>query len=62
MLLIDFSGNPLLTVNYSLAQAADSIDVKPVQPEKSRVLPFGADWAKKKVIDLPGYIKLKTIY
>jgi len=45
-----------------LAQPPDSIDVKPVQPEKSRLLPFGADWAKKKGIDLPGYVKLKTVY
>jgi len=45
-----------------MAQSADSIDVKPVQPEKSRLLPFGADWAMKKGIDLPAPYGVSTFF
>jgi len=30
--------------------------------KKMRILPFDAEWAKKKGIDHPGYIKLMTVY
>jgi len=36
-----------------MAQSFDSIYIKPVKSGKSRLLPFGAEWATKKRIDLP---------
>jgi len=43
----------LLAGSFLNAQPADSNDFKPIQAEKSRVLPLGADWAQKKGIGLP---------
>lgn len=52
----------LLTSGSLLAQKHDSIDVKPLQLEKSRLLPFGADWAKKKGIVLPAPFGVSTFF
>jgi len=48
--------------SFLMAQPADSIDSKPIQPEKSRLLPFGTDWAKKKGIDLPAPYGVSTFF
>jgi hypothetical protein len=52
----------LLACSFLRAQPNDSIDVKPLKPEKSRTLPFGADWAKKKGIDLPAPFGISTFF
>jgi len=52
----------LLACSFLNAQPADSNDFKPILKEKSRVLPFGADWAKKKGIELPAPYGLSTFF
>jgi len=52
-----FMANSLL-----MAQSVDSNSVHPVHEKQSRVLPFGADWAKKKGIDLPSPFGVSSFF
>jgi len=52
----------LLAVSFLMAQSADTNNFSTVQAEKSRMLPFGKDWAKKKGIDLPAPYGVSTFF
>lgn len=52
----------LMTTNFAMAQSLVSDSVKTVHAKQSRILPFGADWAKKKGIDLPAPWGFSTFF
>lgn len=52
----------LMTTNLAMAQSLVSDSVKTVHAKQSRILPFGADWAKKKGIDLPAPWGVSTFF
>lgn len=51
-----------LVGNLLMAQPADANGDKAVRAERARVLPFGADWAKKKGIELPSPFGISTFF
>ena len=51
-----------LSGNLLMAQTAGQTGNKGIRAEKTRVLPFGADWAKKKGIDLPAPFGISTFF
>ena len=52
----------LLNGNLIMAQTAMTNSEKEVRTQRSRVLPFGADWAKKKGIELPSPFGISTFF
>jgi hypothetical protein len=51
-----------MTSSFVMAQSVDSDSVKTVRTKQSRVLPFGADWAINKGIELPAPFGVSTFF